>query len=60
MNIPTALIGFFGVIVVLPSAVGVTYYSGRKPEIANDDLEYVELAARKREEGIADNRNRLL
>jgi len=60
MNIPTALIGFFGVIVVMLCALGVTYYSGRKQEIANDDLEYVELVAREHEEGIADNRKRLL
>jgi hypothetical protein len=59
MNIPTALIGFFGVIVVVLCAVGVTYYSERKQEIANDDLEYVELVAREHEQGIADNRKRL-
>ena len=41
-------------------AVGAAYYSGRKQEIANDDLEYLEDVAREHEHGIADNRKRLL
>jgi hypothetical protein len=55
MNTSPALIGFFGITVALAD-----YYAGRKQEIANDDLEYVEDVAREHEQGIADNRKRLL
>ena len=60
MNIPTALIGFFGVIVAMLSVMRAVYYSGRKQEIANDDLEFLEDVAREHEQGIADNRKRLM
>jgi hypothetical protein len=39
-------------------AVGTAYYSGRKQEIANDDLKFLEDVAREHEQGIADNRKR--
>jgi hypothetical protein len=54
MNTSAALIGFFGITVALLCAVGADYYAGRKREIANDDLEYVEDVAREHEQGIAD------
>jgi len=60
MNTSAALIGFFGITVALLCAVGADYYAGRKQEIANDDLEYVEDVAREHEQGIAGNRKRLL
>ena len=60
MNIPEALIGLSGIIVVVLCAVGSTYYSGRKQEIADEDLEFLEDVALEHEQGIADNRKRLL
>jgi hypothetical protein len=60
MNTTAALIGFFGIIIAMLCAVGAAYYSERKPEIANDDLEYLEDVAREHEQGIADNRKRLV
>ena len=60
MNTTAALMGVFGIIIAMLCALGAAYYSGRKQEIANDDLEYVELVAREHEQGIADNRKRLL
>jgi hypothetical protein len=60
MNTTAALIGFFGIIIAMLCAVGAAHYSERKPEIANDDLEYLEDVAREHEQGIADNRKRLV
>ena len=60
MNTTAALIGFIGITIGMLCAVGAAYYSGRKQEIANDDLEYLEAVAREHEQGIADNRKRLL
>jgi hypothetical protein len=60
MNTTGALIGFFGIIIAMLCAVGAAYYPGRKPDIANDDMEYLEYVAREHAQGIADNRNRLL
>jgi hypothetical protein len=60
MNTTAALIGFFGIVIAMLCAVGAAHYSERKPEIANDELEYLEDLAREHEQGIADNRKRLL
>jgi hypothetical protein len=60
MNTTAALIGMFGIFIAMLCAMGAAYYSWRKQEIANDDLEYVEAVAREHEQGIADNRKRLL
>jgi uncharacterized protein (DUF2225 family) len=60
MNTTAAMIGFFGIIIAVLCAVGAAYYSERKPETADDDLEYLEDVAREHEQGIADNRKKLL
>jgi hypothetical protein len=60
MNTTAALIGFVGIMIAMLCAVGAAYYSERKPEISNDNLEYLEDVAREHEQGIADNRKRLL
>jgi hypothetical protein len=60
MNTTAALIVFVGIIIATLCAIGAAYYSGRKQDIANDDLEYVEDVAREHEQGIEDNRKRLL
>ena len=60
MNTTAALIVFVGIIIATLCAIGAAYYSGRKQDIANDDLEYVEDVAREHAQGIADNRKRLL
>jgi hypothetical protein len=60
MNTTAALIGFVVIIIAMLCALGAAYYSGRKQEIANDDLEFLENVAREHEQGIADNRIRLL
>jgi hypothetical protein len=60
MNSTAVLIGFFGIMIAVLSALGAAYCSERKPEMANEDLEYVEDVAREQEQGIADNRKRLL
>ena len=59
MNTTAALIVFVGIIIATLCAIGAAYYSGRKQDIANDDLEYVEDVAREHEQGIADNRKKL-
>jgi hypothetical protein len=60
MNAAAALIGFFGIMIAMLCAAYAAHYSERKPEIANDNLEYLEDVAREHEQGIADNRRRLL
>jgi hypothetical protein len=60
MNATAALIGFFGVIIAMLCAVGAAYYSQRKPEIDDNQLEFLEEVAREHELGIADNRKRLM
>jgi hypothetical protein len=60
MNTTAALIGVVGIIIAALCAMGAAYYSGRKPDIGNDDLDYVEDVAREHEQGIADNRKRIL
>jgi hypothetical protein len=60
MNATAAMIGFFGIVIAMLCAVGAAYYSERKPEMADDDLKYLEDVAREHEQGIADNRKRLL
>ena len=60
MNTTAALIGFVVIIIAMLCAVGAGYYSGRKPQITNDELEYLEDVAREHEQGIADNRKRLV
>ena len=59
MNTTAALIVFVGIIIAMLCAMGAAYYSGRKLEIANDDLEFLEDVAREHEQGIADNRKKL-
>ncbi len=60
MNNTAVLIGFFGIMIAMLCAVGAAYYSERKPEISNDNMEYLEDVAREHEQGIADNGKRLL
>ena len=60
MNTTAALIGVFGIIIAMLCAMGAAYYSGRKPEIVSDDLEYLEHLAREHEQGIEDNRKAIL
>ena len=59
MNTTAALIGSFGIMIAMLCAVGAAYYSERKPQISNDNLEYLEDVAREHAHGIADNRKRL-
>jgi hypothetical protein len=60
MNTTAALIGFFGITIAMLCAVGAKYCSRRKPEIDDNELEYLEDVAREHELGIADNRKRLV
>lgn len=60
MNTTAASIGFVVIIIAMLCAVGAAYYSQRKPEIGNDNLEYLEDLAREHEQGIADNRKKLV
>jgi hypothetical protein len=60
MNTTAALIGFVVIIIAMLCAVGAAYYSERKPKITDDELEYLEDVAREHEQGIADNRKRLV
>jgi hypothetical protein len=60
MNTTAVLIGVVGIIIVMLCAIGAAYYSGRKQEIADDDLDYLEQLARDHEQGIEDNRKAIM
>jgi hypothetical protein len=60
MNTGAAWIVLIGIVIATLCAIGVAYCSGRKQDIANDDLEYVEDMAGEYEQGIVDNQERLL
>jgi hypothetical protein len=60
MNTTATLIGVVGFIIAALCAIGVAYYSGRKQEIVDDDLEYLEQLARDHEQGIEDNRKAIM